>query len=492
MMALVSVDFGEWLPDLPAFKNPGALEAKNCIPEIKSYRQLNSLQAFSNALTGACLGSFWAQDSSNVVYNFAGDQTKLYELQNSVTWTDVSGSEAPYAATSWEFTKFGADRVIAAAIEEPLQKFDIGTDSVFADLAGSPPQAKRIATIRDFVMIGNISSQGPNYVRWSGFNNSELWTPSIATQADFQELKGRGGAVQQIVPGNYAQIFCEQSIFRADYVGPPLVFRLDEVERKRGTPAPRSVVWSGGHTWYYGWDGFYHFDGVKSTPISANKVARWFIQNTDSEVFEDMNAVVDRLNRLVIWAFKSSTSSTNNDRLLIFNWAANKWSYAEVETELLAEFVAPGLTLDELDTPLSNGIDIDSISVDSTQFTGGAVNIMAFDSANKSATFDGTALTAVIDTKEIAAPDDDHRVILNGVRPQVESDGNSTITVSVGTRNRLGDSPSFGVGRTLNGINGEASFRVNSRYQRYRLNIAGGFNNAIGARARVSMTGGRR
>ena len=492
MNRIVSVDFGEWLPDLPAFLNKGALEAKNCVPELKSYRQLNSLQSFSNALTGACLGSFWAQDSSNVIYNFAGDQTKLYELQNSITWTDVSGASAPYSAANWEFTKFGSDRVIAAAKAEALQKFDIGSDSVFADLAGSPPQAARIATIRDFVMLGDISSQGPNYVRWSGFNNSELWTPSIATQADFQELKGRGGRVQQIVPGNYAQIFCEQSIYRGDYVGPPLIFRFDEVERKRGTPAPRSVCWSGGNTWYYGWDGFYHFDGVKSTPISANKVARWFIDNADSAAFDSMNSVVDRLNRLVIWAFKSSSTSTYNNRLIIFNWAANRWAYAEVDTQLLAEFVAPGLSLDELDTPLSSGIDIDSINVDSTQFTGGGVNIMAFDTSNKAATFDGDALTAVLDTKEIAAPNDDDRLILTGVRPQVEANGTSTVTVSVGSRNKLGDTPSFGVGRTLNDINGEASFRMNSRYQRYRLSIAGGFDNAIGARARLSSAGGRR
>jgi hypothetical protein len=490
-MNLVTVDFGEWLPDLPAFRNPGAIEARNCIPEIKSYRQLNALSSFSDALTGACLGAFWAQDAANVVYNFAGDQTKLYELQDSITWADVSGSSAPYSAANWEFTKFG-QRVIAAAKAEPLQKFDLGTDTVFDDLAGSPPQAARIATVRDFVMLGDVASLGPNYLQWSGFNNTELWTPSIATQSDFQELQGRGGKIQQIVPGNYGIVFCEQSIFRADYVGPPLIFRIDEIERKRGTPAPRSVVWSGGQVWYYGWDGFYHFDGVKSTPISANKVARWFAQNADSTVFDSMNGVVDRLNRLVMWAFKSSSSATYNDRVLIYNWAADKWAYAEIDTQLLTEYVAPGLTLDELDTPLSSGIDIDSISVDSDQFTGGSVNIMAFDSSNKSATFDGTPLTAVIDTKELAAPDDDHRVILNGVRPQIEANGASTITVAVGTRNRLGDTPSFGVAHTLNGINGEASFRVNSRYQRYRISISGGFDNAIGARARVSMTGGRR
>ena len=49
-----------------------------------------------------------------------------------------------------------------------------------------------------------------------------------------------------------------------------------------------------------------------------------------------------------------------------------------------------------------NGIDIDSIPVDSDAFTGGFVNIQAFDTNNQSATFTGTPLQAILDTKEVS------------------------------------------------------------------------------------------
>jgi hypothetical protein len=489
----VTVKFGEWLPDLPESDNPGALIALNVIPQALSYRSLNSLQTFTDALDGPATGSFWAQDSNSIIFNFAGDELKLYGLASGVAWDDLSGPTAPYdAPDQWEFEKFG-ETILATNGNDVMQKLEMNVDATFIDQPGTPPVATRMAVVRDFVMLGDIQTgvgAGPSNIQWSGFNNSELWVPSIATQSDFQSLFGRGGRVQKIVPGEYGVIFMEQSIFRADYVGPAPIFQLDEVERKRGTPAPNSVCWSGTDVYYYGWDGFYHFDGSKSTQISANRVALWFEREADGGVLASMRGVVDRLNRLVIWAFKSSGSSAQNDRLIIYNWAADKWSHAEIDTQLIDEYTAPGFTLDELDVPLPGGIDTDSIPVDSDVFKGGNVNLLAFTSANIAATFDGVALAATIDTKEISGPNQ-NRIFCNGVRPLVEASGGSTITLQVGKRNRLQDNPTFTLAKGVNGINGMVNIRENSRYQRYRLNITGGFLHGNGVKANIREAGKR-
>ena len=486
-----TIPFGEWLPDLPAHMNQGALIAENVIPQVQSYRGINSLSSFTDALTAACVGTFWGQDDSNVVFNFAGDLTDLYRLDGGDTWTSVNrlvGGD--YAATNWEFTKFG-DRVIAASKADLLQYYDLNTDSEFDDLPGSPPKAKTIATVRDFVMLGDVDGLGPNFIQWSGFNNSELWTPSLATQSDFQELFGRAGRVQRIVPGEFAVIICEHSIFRADYAGPPIIFQVDEVERKRGTPAPNSVAWTGNNVFYFGWDGFYVFDGQQSRPISHNRISKWFEANAAGDAFDTMRAAVDRKNRLVIWAFKTTSSATQNDRLLIYNWGADKWSYAVLDTEVIDEYVSSGIALDDLDVPLPSGIDTDSINVDSSQFLGGIVNLQAFDSSHQAATFDGAALTAILDTKEISSGAQ-QRIVTNSVRPLVEGSPSTTVTVQVGTRNNLSDNVNFSLAKATNGLNGEVSCRHNSRYQRYRVNISGGFAHAEGARPSSRISGGKR
>lgn len=482
------IEFGEWLPDLPARNNPGALIAKNVIPKAKSYCSLKSLSTFSDALTGVCLGAFWAQDDSNNVNNFAGDSTKLYRLSGGTSWTDESGTSAPYSATNWDFAKFG-ERVIAVNDQDVPQYWDMGVSANFADLAGSPPAAQRIGVIRDFVMLGDIPSLGPNFLKWSGYNNSELWTASLATQSDQNELRGNGGRVMRIVPGAVGTIFQEHAIRRAVYSGPPTVFNFPEVEKRRGTPAGNSVTWLGGAIFYYGWDDFYLLDGKGSRPLGANKVAGWFKKNAAEDVLDSMRAAVDRRNRLVLWAFKSSSSATINDMLIIYNWAAGKWSHAEIDTQIIGEYVSSGFTLDGLDTPLPNGIDTDSFPMESTQYLGGAIGLLGFDSSNKAATFDGAALAATLDTKELSSGH--NRTIVNGVRPLIEGEGDTvTMKVSLGTRNNLKSTPTFSTARAVNSRNGVANVKTSARYVRARVTTTGAFDHATGVEADAQPIGG--
>lgn len=493
-----TLHFKEWLPDQGNLDNPGCLIAENVIPQIRSFRYLPSLGSFTNALTSAALGYFWLQDSNSAVYNFVGDTDSLYQLSGGSTWSDVSGASAPYGVDSWEFTKFG-DRVIAAGYQTDLQYFDVGVSSAFADLPGSPPRGRRIATVRDFIVLGDTDinggggsdTTGPNFIQWSAFNNTELWTPSLATLADYQELHGRGGRVQRIVPGEYGVIFQEHSLQVMTQAPPPLVFQIDEVENARGTPAPGSVVWAGKHVFYYGWDSFYYFDGRTSKAISANRVSKWFRDNADASSLDTMTGVFDRRNRLVMWGFRSNAGGDINDRVLIYNWGADKWSYAIIDTELLAEYASSGLSLDDLDIPLPGGIDDDSIPVDSDQFKGGALNVLAFNSSHEAAGFTGTDLTARLVTKEVAASDG-RNLFVNSVQPLVESDNpDMAITVQVGSRDNLGADVALSAARNLNTI-GEANVRNNSRYQRYQLNITGSFQHAIGVCTHMSVRRGRR
>jgi len=476
----MKLPFGEWLPDLPDFENPGAITAKNCIPQLKSYRSLKGLQSFTDALTTACIGSVWARANNGDIFNFAGDASSLYSLSSS-SWGDVSKALG-YSAANWEFTQFG-NRVIAVDIADKPQYYDMNTSTLFADLPGTdgdPPNAAHVGIVRDFVVLGDVDDGGrkPSRVVWSGFNNSEQWTPKAATQAGRQDLKGNGGPVRRIIGGDVGTIFQERSITRMTYVGPPIKFRFDEIERARGAAASNGVAWIGSKAYYYSTDGFYVFDlygGSDSTPIGSNRVDRWFKQNASQAEIINMSSAIDRENSLVMWAFKSTSSSVTNDRLLIYNWKANRWSYAEVEIQNFSEFASEGVTLDGLSAILPAGIDIDSISVDSTAYAGGNIGVMAFDSSNKGATFNGPTLNVCLDTKEFSQ--DGALSFINKLRPLVE--GSGTLSFTPLTRNRLMDNPIVGSPVAINAI-GECNMRVHSRYHRYRLTGTTDFNHAIG------------
>lgn len=475
------IEFGEWLPDQTDLENPGCVEAHNVVPRVAGFGQLRDLKAFTGALNSACLGAAWFSDLSGNAVNFAGTADRLYK-HNSVTtaWDNVSRSATYSTAVSWNFEKFGA-RVVAVDIGNSTQYYDMGSSTIFANLSGAP-SARYIATIRDFLVLANISSY-PNRVQWCGFNNTALWTPSLATQAGYQDLLGAGGDIQGIVPGEYGTIFQELSIWRMSYVGPPTIWRLDEVERGRGTPSPKSICYYGSNVFYYDWAGFHAFDGQTSTPIGHERVDKWFGDNCGDVL--TIQGAVDRANGLILWGFKSAASSPYNDRLLIFNFRVNRWSWGEVTTQWLSEKRAAALTLDQLDVPLPLGVDLNSIAMDSRAFSSD-INMQAFNGSGVACTFEGDPLPASLETKELAF--DNHYADTNACLPLV--DGADTVRVMFGRRSRQTESVTYSNQISLNRI-GEACKVVSAKFQRFRLEITGGFDYARGVEIRGRQAGRR-
>ena len=477
------VNFGEWTPDLEAINVNGLTVAKNCVPGPDGYDPLNSLSSVTSALSGACLGAAWFSDKSGNVAVFSGDASKLYVL-SSATWADKSKALGYTSATNWEFAQFG-ERIIATDKGQPVQYWDMGTSTAFADLPGSPPKASRMAIVGDFVVLGDLDIGGtsyPNWIAWSGFNASNLWAPNASTQADRQELFGRGGKVQAIVGGNVGVIFQEHAIRLMTFVGPPLIFRIDEVERSIGTPSPNSVVPVGGQIFYYGHDGFRVYSiGGTSTPISDNKVTRWFQDECDD--VSAIRGVLDRQAQRILWAFPSG-SSTNN-RVIIYDWSIGKWSYGEVDTEILFEFATAGYTADTLDTLIPD-VDTTTLpSFDSPYYQGGVISVAAFDTSHRTATFNGDPLTAVFETGEMLGP---VRTFITKIRPLASDYG--SMTVQIASRSTLASSASFGSVSTMNSL-GEFTTRANARFHKFRLTISGGFTRAVGLDVDAKSEGNR-
>jgi hypothetical protein len=471
MIPSIDVNFGEWMPDQANLDNT-LIDALNCISQAKSYRSLRSLVNVSTALDGRCLRAIVAKDRTGVINNFAGDATKLYRLAVG-TYANVSKA-GDYTVEGWEFIKFG-DRIIATGSGAPVQYFDMGVSTLFADLPGSPPQASHAAVIRDFIVLGNLLDGGTEYparVQWGGFNSSEKWGVDAAVQSDFQDLFGNGGAIQRIVPGDYGVIFQEDSIWRMDYAGPPTIFRFDEVESGRGTLAPNSVTWLGSLVYYWGNDGFYVFNGAGSTPIGSEKVNRYVIDQYDSSRASEFFGIVDRANDLVFWTYPTVGGGSE---VIIYNWVTQRWTHSDLIIYAFSEYADPGFTLEELDTIFAD-IDSASINVDSKEYRGGNVTLGVFDESNKLSNFTGDYLTATIETGEFKFPSGG-RAYVSSVRPLVE--GGGTYKVSLGQRDAQTGAVSYGPFKLVNPI-GECQFHKNTRFTRFKTELAGGFSHASG------------
>jgi len=348
------VPVGELLSDLPPLENTGALVANNVIPAARSYRPLKALGTVGGALTARAQGAFTARSAALVLGNFAGDVAKLYKYNGSTeVWDDVTrsagGAYTTAATDVWNFTQFG-DVVIAVNGTDAIQEYTLGSSTLFAALGGSPPVAKYITVIKDFVIIGNIASAG-NRVRWSATGNAASWAVSAATQADLQDLY-IGGQVQGLVGGEFGVVFQENAIRRMTYVGSPIIFQFDEVSRDLGCDLPGSIASYQNVAFFHSADGFKSIiGGSQIQDIGANKIDRTFAMDLDIANASRVTSTIDRQNKLYIVSYPGvgNTGGTPN-RLAIYNFQTGWWAFADVEAELIYSAAQQtGYTLDTLD-----------------------------------------------------------------------------------------------------------------------------------------------
>jgi len=154
------IPFAEYAPDRPTLESSTTGYVNNVIPLSSSYGPIKDLSLIGSALDARCQGAASFRGEDGTIVTFAGTATKLY-LWDGSNWDDVTRSMDPYATAPegrWTFTLFGNVVIANNGIDEP-QAWTIGSSSLFADLAGSPPVARYCATIRDdFVVLAHLSS----------------------------------------------------------------------------------------------------------------------------------------------------------------------------------------------------------------------------------------------------------------------------------------------------------------------------------------------
>jgi len=488
---MAEIKFGEYTPDQQSRGGQSSL-ILNAYPQQRGYSSFNSIVPVSPPLDSKPLGAIMARNNNGHVRSFAGTQTKLYEV--NVVSADVSkpGDYLVIDGHNWEFVHWQVgvqDRIIALTYNAPIQYTELDAANLFADLPGSPPRAKHMAIVRDFLVLGNTfdeDGEKGNRLRWSAYRDLEEWIPGT-NQSDFQDLAGNGGRIQAIFGGEYGIIFQESSIWRMEYVGTPIVFQLDEIEPGKGLFMPKAAAQFGSSIFFLGRDGFYQLvDGHQAVPIGAEKVDRTFFKDFDANFRDSLSCAIDPLRNLVIWTYAGAGSFNGvANKSLIYNWNTKKWAMAEFGVSLLYFGATLSYTLDELD-PFGD-METLPFSLDSDVWKAGNQFLAGFTTDFEFGFFDGPPLVAVLETAEIGG---EGRTHISTVRPFVESTTNPVIEVAIVKRDAMTAGLNVGPYRALDNT-GKANFRSDDRYQRIRVRIADGFSHANSVDAGILDRGKR-
>lgn len=463
--------FGEYRPDVSDHRGQHSQTAQNVVPRADGYGPFPAISPYSGALSAACRGYFYAVKSDGSIAVFAATGTKLYLMDNTaLTWTDVSrggGSYAQISATDqWQFRQFN-NYVLATQANEPVQVYDLTSSSAFANLAGSPPQARYISIVGRFVVLFGLLSN-PYRVQWSGLNAPTTWTSGV-NQSDFQDLAD-GGIARGVSGGEFGLLFQDSAIRRMTYQpGSPLIFSFERIAQDDGLLAPGSLVSASDRVFFCSPQGFkVILPGGYPEPIGKEKVDRTFFADVDLANLQMMIGASDPTQNRVYWAYKSSAggSTTTFDKVLCYDWMLSRFTPITTTGEYLSSLSRPGITLEGLDA-ISSSIDALGTSLD--DFSNSAVSkLSAFDSGHKLGFFSGGNLEATIDTAEHSI--EGRRFFVRGFRPVTDA---ATVYGAVRARESLQASPTTST-ETLVNTQGLCPARVSTRLARARVRIPSG------------------
>lgn len=398
------IPFGAWQPDFPPIGNPHLVEATGCLPTIASYEPFRELAITTDALDAKCLGAVAARDIDQAAHMYAGNSTKLYELE-AFSWTDRSkvGGYGPAGdSTRWRFATYG-DRMVAVNGSDPPQYIDMSTAATaFDDLAGSPPSAQYIASFGSFLVLGSISGSSMS-IKWCGFNDTENWTAGTG-QSDEQEF-AEGGRLTGLGGVDVLYIFQERAIRRMNYVGGLTIMQIDKLAEGIGCIEPNSLVQFGNLFFFLSEDGFYKFDGVNIVPIGTGADGgaafdQWFQENAARAYWPQMSSSINPNKKIVCWAFCSTGSGGSPDMILAYNWVSKRATVVPYMVEYLLGGTSLGISPDDL---VSTDADTLTVSVDDPIWLGGAYYFAAFDTDHAMGSFTGDTVEATFTTNQSRA-----------------------------------------------------------------------------------------
>ncbi|MGN6772624.1 MAG: hypothetical protein ACTHJQ_22660 [Rhizobiaceae bacterium] len=471
---MTTLPFAEWRPDAAGLNSNFTADVMNVLCSTAGYIPFPQLAVFSAAMADRPTGGFTATDNDGTKYIFAGTATKLYLLNNTdLSWTDVSQTGVTYGSTDterWRFAQYGQYVVAVNANNNP-QVYQLGVDTAFADLGGSPPKARFVAVCGDFLFLSGLTDH-PNRVQWSALNDITGWTPGT-NSSDFQDF-AYGEAVMGVTPATNPIIVHKHAVTYGTFVpGSDVVFTFQKVMDQRGAAAPYSICTRGQRTFFADAGGFYMIgaDGT-DTPIGKEKVDRTVFQTIDGATLYDIIGEIDPFYSRVYFALRYQSTTTAFDRLIIYDWDLQRWTQVGGNLSILFPLASGtiGYTLDNLTDLTGYSLDDLPFSLDSQVWQGGAPVMAAFNSDNKLCFFAGDPEEANITTQETGNTDGTLSYI-DGA--SIIADTNN-VHLTIGTRMRRGDSVFYGMERGPTPASDRIDFRSCSRFHIFKMRIDAG------------------
>lgn len=468
MMPLVG-----FAPDTNPTADGVLTDCTNLVPFEAGFQGAPSPVAVNAAtLAAECRGAVVATKLDGSRRIFAGTVDHLYELSGS-TWTDRTRTPSIYTGgtdTRWSFCQFG-DTTIAANQSDTIQSSSTGA---FTDIAGAPKAKVVVSATNNFVIAFNTidATYGTSPDRWwcCAQNDQTNWTPNVSTSANTGRLVAVEGPIQAALPlGNYVIAYKARGIFLGAYAGSPDVWDWTLVPGgEAGAVGQDAVCDIGGAHFFVGNDNFWFFDGTRPVPVGVGVVRQWFLKNSNPAYRYRTKVTYDRQTSLISISYPSLTSSGTCDARLVYHVGTKMWGRADATVQAPLNFIAPGLTINAMDSLFATINAIPNIPLGSQYWASGGQTAAYFDATNQLVSLTGGSVSSGFTTGDLG--DDDGVTLLDKLRVRFTTRP-ATATATSYFKFSEGDSLQQGAMSSLN--DGKFDLRQSGRFHRARVDMTG-------------------
>jgi len=270
-------------------------------------------------------------------------------------WSDGGwGSTSTISDTNqlriWTHDNFGEDEVMnprAGGIYYwDTSAKTLGTDRAvsFSDLSGAnlpPTKALQILVSdidRHIICFGadplndggtaRTGSIDPMFICWCDQENAPEWEPKLTNTAGSFRLSSGSLIVGAIRARQETLVWTDTALYSMAFVGSPYTFSNNLINEGVGLIGPNAAVNTPEGVFWMDLKGFYSYGGsVDAVPSSVHYYVFNDINLTQAyKVFGFLNKAFDEVG----WFYPSS-SSTEIDRYVIYNYVDNTWSIGQLE-----------------------------------------------------------------------------------------------------------------------------------------------------------------
>jgi len=292
--------------------------------------------------------------------------------------------------------------------------------------AGTPTKANQVIVSdvdRHVLLFGcdasdNIGVLDPLLIRFSDQESLTTWDPTTQNTAGDLRVGSGSEIVCAVETRQQILVFTDASVHSMQFLGPPFTFGINQISENTTINGPNAAIAIDDTVFWMGARDFYVYSGqVSKLPCSVlSYVFNDFNFNQNKKVMAGSNSAFSE-----VWWFYPSSSSTEVDKYVVFNYQENVWYYGTLTRTAWQD---RGLQT----YPLAASTDGYLYEHENGQ--------------NNGSTNPSTAITSYIESSQVDIGDGDRFVFINSMIPDVtfasSVSGSPTLNFTLQTRNYPG------------------------------------------------------